>query len=135
MSIPTIRAVFESRLKTWADAQAPVIPVAFQGVGFQKPDKKPFLECFLMPNVVMNRDVSAAHERHLGYFQVNCWAPSGLGMGQAEALAQSVKALFPVVPKTGSVSVETPPKIDKALVDSTEAWVIVPVLITYRYEA
>lgn len=134
MSIPTIRAALESRLKTWADAQNPVVKIAFQGVGFQKPST-PFLECFLIPNVAMHRDVAATHERHLGFFQVNCWAPSGSGMGQAEALAQSIKALYPVMPKTGSVSIESPPKIDKALVDSTEAWVIVPVLITYRFEA
>lgn len=134
MSIPTIRAALESRLKTWADAQS--IKVAYQSVAFTKPSPPaPFLEATLIPNVAMNRDVAATHERHLGFFQVNCWAPSGLGMGQAEALAQSVKALYPVMPKTGSVSVETPPKIDKALVDPTEAWVIVPVLITYRYEA
>lgn len=133
MSNPVIRAALESRLKTWADAQS--IPVSFENVAFTKPANfTPFLECFLIPNVVMNRDVSATHERHYGFFQVNVWAQKGKGMGQAEALAQSVKALYPVVPKTGSVSVETPPKIDKALLDDS-GWVIVPVLISYRFEA
>lgn len=125
----------ESRLKTWADAQSPVIKIAFQNIGFAKSTGVPFLECVLIPNVSMNRDVAAQHERHLGFFQVNCWAPSGAGMGQAEGLAQSVKTLYPVVPKTGSVSVESPPKIDQAIPDTSGAWVIVPVLIPYRFEA
>ena len=132
MSIPIIRAMLEARLKTWADTQS--IPIAYQGVAFTKPNT-PFLECVLIPNIVFNRDVAATGERHLGFFQVNCWAKVGSGMGQAEALAQSVKALYPVVPKVGSVSIETPPKIDRALPDSSGAWMIVPVLISYRYEA
>lgn len=132
MSVPTIRAALESRLKSWADTQG--IPIAFQNMAFTK-GSVPFLEAILIPNQTLNRDVAAAHERHLGFFQVNCWAPRGTGMGQAEALASSVKALYPVVPKTGSVSVESPPKIDQALPDSSGAWVIVPVLIQYRYEA
>lgn len=134
MSISVIRAALESRLKLWADAQNPVVKIAFQNVGFEKP-ATPFVECILIPNVAMNRDVAASGERHLGFFQINCWAPNGKGMGQAEALAQSVKALFPVVPKAGSISVESPPKIDKALLDTSGAWVIVPVLIQYRFEA
>lgn len=133
MSIPTIRAAFESRLKTWADAQS--ISIAFQNVSFQREVGIPFLEAILIPNVALNRDVAAQHERHLGFFQVNCWAPNGTGMGQAESMAESVKALFPVVPKIGSVSVESPPKIDHALLDQSGQWVIVPVLISYRYEA
>lgn len=134
MSIPTIRAALESRLKTWADAQNPPIKISFQGVGFQKPATK-FLECMLLPNMAMSRDLAASHERHLGFFQINCWAPVGSGMGQAESLAENVKSLFPVIPKTGTVSVESPPKIDNAILDSSGNWVIVPVIISYRYEA
>ncbi len=135
MSIPLIRSAFESRLKVWADSQTPVIPIAFQNVGFTK-TSVPFLEPVLIPNLLINRDVAASHERYVGLWQVNCWSPIGKGMGQAESLAENVKQLFPVIPKVGNLSIEKPPRIEKSMTDtSSGGWIIVPLLIHYRYEA
>jgi hypothetical protein len=134
MSNAKIRAELETRLKTWADAQSPKIPIAFQNVAFTKPaDGSPYMEPILMPNATINRTVDGKRKTYIGLFQVNCWAQSGNGMGTVEALAQSVVNLFPILPKTGAVSIEKTPEAEHPLMDDT-GWVIVPVTIQYRME-
>lgn len=135
MSNAVIRAYFDQRLKTWADAQNPKIKIANEQQGFTKPtDSSTWLESFLIPNTTMNRELSGTRKTMLGFFQVNCWAPSGRGMGVVDALAQNIVNLFPLVPKSGAVSIEGTPSADRPI-ESEPGWVIVPVLISYRYEA
>lgn len=134
MSNTVIRTELETRLKQWADAQVPKIPISFEGVPFTKPTSGVFLEAVLIPNVTLDTDVSASGKRRLGLFQVNCWAKSGKGMREVETLAQSVIDLFPILPKTGTVSIESTPFADQPL-DDPAGWIIVPVLIQYRYES
>ena len=128
-----LRAAFEQRLSSWASAQSPPIPIAYENVSFVKPTSGMYLECFLMPNVTMSRDVAASKERQLGMFQVNCWGPQGVGMGVLTTLAENVKSLFPVVPKIGLASIEQPPHVGSSLNDQ-DGWKIIPVTIKYRYE-
>jgi hypothetical protein len=132
MSNAVIRAELETRLKAWADAQIPEVPIAFQNVPFTKPTG-PYLEAILMPNGTFNKELSGTRKTYIGIFQVNCWAPSGKGMGQVEALSQSVVNLFPILPKSGAVSIEQTPTAEKPLPDDS-GWVIVPVTIKYRME-
>jgi hypothetical protein len=54
-------------------------------------------------------------------------------MGSTEQMANSIKQAFPVIPKLGGVSIEQPPKVGSPLQDS--GWIVVPVLISYRYES
>lgn len=133
MSNATIRAELETRLKTWADAQTPKIPVSFEGVPFTKPASGTYLECFLIPAVTIDADVSATRQRRLGIFQVNCWIKSGTGMRQVETLAQNIIDLFPILPKTGAVSIESTPYADNSILDPS-GWIAVPVSIQYRHE-
>jgi hypothetical protein len=135
MSNSIIRAELETRLKTWADAQSPKIPIAFQNVPFTKPTTSGsvFLECFLIPNVTMNIELSGQRSTLYGIFQVNCWVQQGKGMKAAETLAQSVINIFPMLPKTGDVSIEGTPTAEPSLLDDS-GWVVVPVTIKYRYE-
>lgn len=133
MSNSIIRSELESRLKTWADAQTPKIPIAFENVAFTKPTTGVFMEAFLLPNITLNPEVSANRKRLIGIFQINCWAKSGNGMKTVEQLAQNVIDLFPVMPKSNVVSIEETPNAEKHLLDST-GWVVVPVTIKYRAE-
>lgn len=132
---PTIRTFFETRLMNWAAQQTPTIPISFENVRFTKPanGNTPFLECMLIPNVVKSRDLAQTAQTRLGLFQVNCWMPQGEGMGDVEALADSVAALFKPNPKTSPVTIEQHPTINRSVLDDS-SWVIVPVLIKYRYE-
>lgn len=133
MSNQTVATFFESRLQTWAQAQVPPVPIAFENVGFVKPSNSAWLEPFLIPNTTMNKEVSGQRKTHLGLYQVNCWAPKGEGMGEVRALADAVIDLFPLLPK-GAVSVEETPTASRPLPDG-DNYVVVPVLIKYRYES
>jgi hypothetical protein len=134
MSNSVIRAELETRLKAWADAQVPKIPIAPQGASFTKPLSGGFLEPLLLPNGTINNDLSGKRKTHVGIFEVRCWSPSGRGMGDVEKLSNNVINLFPLLPKTGSVSVENTPYSERPEFD-TSGWIIVPVLILYRYES
>lgn len=132
MSNAIIRAALETRLKTWADAQTPKVPVAYQGAPFTKPTGA-FLEAFLIPNDTLHKEVSGQRKTYIGLFQINCWAPSGKGMGEVERLSQKVIDLFPMLPKTGAVSIESTPSAERPIMDDS-GWVIVPVTARYRME-
>lgn len=134
MSNTIIRAELETRLKAWADAQDPKIPVSFENAAFVKPTTGVYLECFLIPAATIDVDVGATRKRRLGLFQINCWAKSGTGMRQAETLAQNVIDLFPILPKTGAVSIEATPYADDSIPDPS-GWLAVPVTIKYRHES
>jgi hypothetical protein len=134
MSNSIIRAEFETRLSHWADAQNPKIPIAFEGVAFTKPTNgTPFLEAFLLPGPTLNRTVDGKRKTYIGLFHINCWAPSGRGMGQVERIAQAIADLFPMLPKMGRVSVEKTPAAGKSPLDDS-GWLIVPVTVEYRME-
>lgn len=134
MSNKIIRAELETRLKMWAASQPTKIPVAYEGVAFTKPTDGMYLETFLLPTDVIDSDLAATRKRYIGIFQVNCWAKSGKGMGQVEQLAQNIIDLFPILPKTGAVSIERTPYAEGSILDDT-GWIIVPVTIEYRYES
>lgn len=135
MSNSVIRAELDGRLKAWASAQTPKVPVAFEGLAFTKPTDGVFLESFLLPAATFNTDITASKERRIGVYQVNCWAKNtGRGMKVVEQLAQNVANLFPVVPKTGVVSIEQPPHVEDSILDPS-GWIIVPVVIRYRHES
>ena len=82
----------------------------------------------------MNNELSGSRKTHLGILEVRCWCPSGKGMGAVEQLSNSIINLFPLLPKVGGVSVEKTPYAEDYLLDEA-GWVIVPVLVFYRYES
>jgi hypothetical protein len=134
LSNKIIRAELETRLKAWADSQVPKIPVAFEGVSFTKPNNGPMLECFLLPSATLDSNVSGTRKTRLGIFHVNVWAQSGKGMGQAESLAQSIVDLFPMLPRQGTVSIESTPFAGDHQ-DDIAGWLGIPVTIQYRHES
>ena len=133
MSNSIIRAELEGKLKTWADAQVPRVPIAFEGVSFTKPTTGAFLEPLLIPNVTAD-NLAGSRKTSLGIFEVRCWYPSGKGMGGVEQLTNSIINLFPLLPKTGVVSIENTPYAEHPQIDEA-GWLIVPVLVFYRYES
>lgn len=132
MSNSIVRQALESRLAAYAQANG--IPVAYENDDFTKPTSGIWLECFLIPNLTLNRETTASHTRLLGLFQVNVWGRKGEGSADTEAAADAVAALFPVVPKTGVISIEKPPHVGRALLDDS-GWTARPVLMSYRYDA
>lgn len=127
------RSEIETRINEWARAQSPAIPVAFQNVKFTKPVSGPYLEVVLLGDNSTNRNLAADGIRTYGMFQVNVYAPVNAGMGQVEALAKSIVDLFPVIPKTGTVSIEAPLNTSGSTV--IDAFVCIPVRARYRIES
>jgi hypothetical protein len=128
----TLRTEIETRLKVWADAQSPVIPIAYQNVKFNKPLSGSYLEVVLLGHHGKSSGLSASGVTRTGIFQINCYSSLNTGMAQVETLAESVVSLFPVVPKTGTVSIEAPLSWSGSYVEDT--FVCVPVRARYRIE-
>lgn len=134
MSQFIIQSELETRVKNWAAAQSPVVQVAYENVPFTKPaDKSPFVEVYLSPVVTSNVTVAGNRQRYLGNLYINIWTPDGKGTGQSNRILASLVSAFPVVPKTGSVSIESLPNAKRAIYE--DGWRVVPVTIQYRYEA
>lgn len=129
----TIRQELETRLSVFAAALSPPVPVSYENVSFNRPATGPFLECFVNSGSTVNVTVDGTRTRERGVFQINVWFPSGGGMAKPELLAAQIVAAFPVVPKTGNVSIEQTPNTKQALLD-VSGWIIIPISCMYRYE-
>jgi hypothetical protein len=131
MSQYTIRQEIESKLKSWADSQYPKLPIAFENVSFEKPTSD-WLELVFMPSVTINPTVAASRATLYGMFQINIYTKQDTGTKRSEQLAESIIKLFPVVPKTGTVSIEQTGSVMNPLYDSQ--WRILPLRFRYRQE-
>lgn len=125
------RSEMEIKLINWAAAQVPPVQVAIEGVPFVR-GTTPFIQVFFLNSSNINPTLSGTRTRTRGILQVNCWVKDGKGPKVIEDIAEAIVALFPVVPKIGSVSVEQTPNISQLLTD--EDWKIAPVQIKYRTE-
>lgn len=93
MTQATIRKAFETRLKTWADAQTPAIPVAWENVAFTPPAGR-YLRAYLLPSKVPRLFLDGTGRTFRGVFQVSFYMPLDKGAGSAESLIASLDAAF-----------------------------------------
>lgn len=94
MSDRIIRSLFELRLKAWADARVPKLPIAFEDVAFTPPDGA-HLRAFLLPANPDSEDLEGKHVAYLGVFQVSVVTKAGSGRGAAGLVAEEIATLFP----------------------------------------
>ena len=132
MSLTSIRNELETRLNTWANSFNPAIAVAWEGVPFQLPTDR-YVEVFLLPSATINPTVDGGRKREYGIFQVNVYVKDGKGTKQLNELVDSLVTYFPVVPKTGNVSIERTPSVSVGI--TMNGWRSVPVSIPYRMES
>jgi len=96
MSDKIIRSLFEGRLKMWATARVPALPIAYEDVAFTPPaDGSPYLRAFMLPANTTSEDLEGKHTAYRGVFQVSVVTKAGIGRGTAEAIADEIYALFP----------------------------------------
>jgi hypothetical protein len=93
MSLAIIRKAFETRLKTWADAQTPAIPVAWPNVTFTPPAGR-YVRAFVLPADTTSDTLDKLHRAYTGIFQVSLCMPLNTGSGSAESLAASLDTAF-----------------------------------------
>lgn len=135
MSDRIIRSLFEGRLKTWATARVPALPIAYQGVAFTPPvDGSPYLRAFLLPASPDSHDLEGKHTAYSGEFQVSVVTKAGIGQGAAESIADEIAALYPnnlpLTKTTFTVYVRSPMATAQAQPDDTTT--TLPLSFTYR---
>ncbi|PVZ56565.1 hypothetical protein C9422_18765 [Pseudomonas sp. B1(2018)] len=135
MSDRIIRSLFEARLKTWATARVPALPIAYEDVAFTPPaDGSPYLRPFLLPANPTSEDLEGKHTAYRGVFQVSVVTKAGEGRGAAGLIADEIAALFPNnldLTKTDfTVYVRSPMATASARQDDTTT--SLPLSFTYR---
>lgn len=134
MSQPRIREALESRLNTWAAAQSPAVPVAWQNKDYTPTIGVRYVRAYLLSGDAQNPIFGAQHRRLVGLMQVDVVAPTGTGMAASEALAESLCAQFKrgtTLTQDGlTVVMDASPSIGPTLIE--EGWVVLPVSIRYR---
>lgn len=128
----SIRSELETRLKTFADAQVPPIPIAWEGTPFTPPKDGAFFEVKMLASTNTSVNVAASNTRVRGNFQVNVVDRDGVGSKKIEDLASQVAALYPMLPKTGTVSIEQPAQKSAAILLLDKR--IIAVTVNYRQE-
>lgn len=135
MSDKIIRSLFEGRLKTWATARVPPLPIAYEDVAFTPPaDGSPYLRAFLLPANTTSEDLEGKHTAYRGVFQVSVVTKAGSGRGTAEGIADEIAALFPsnlaLTKTTFTVYVRSPMATAPAQQADTAS--LLPLSFTYR---
>lgn len=93
MSQAIIRAAIEQRLKTWADAEIPAVPIAYQNAPFVPP-AGPYIRAFLLPAETNSPFLEGGSRTYIGVYQLSVCAPETTGSAVAEALLAELEALF-----------------------------------------
>ena len=134
MSDPAIRAALETRLKTWADAQAPPVPIAWEDVPYT-PTGARYVRAFLLPAETQTPAMTADYRLYAGLMQVSICVPSGQGPGASDALYESLKSSFDYQTKltaTGGFTVLINRVPAKGPVMLGDGYRVLPVSIYYR---
>jgi hypothetical protein len=136
MSDSIIASAIEGRLATWAAAQVPPIPVAWENVTYAPVTGQRYLRGFLMPANTENPSQGGKHKHHHGIYQVSVFIPAnpGAGAGAARTIANDIKALFAcptTIVKSGiNVNILRSPATAQGIPDDT-GFYMVPVTIWY----
>lgn len=93
MSQKIVRAGLEKKLKAWADAQTPVITVAWENLTFTAP-AGPYIRAFLIPETTLSLTLDKTHRRYAGILQVDLVMPINGGSSPAETLLASMLTEF-----------------------------------------
>lgn len=134
MSAKRIRAIYEGRLKTWADARSPALRVAYENVPFTPASGETYLKAYLLPAKTDAPDLAGTVTTYRGVFQVSVVVPINKGAGAALGIADELVALFVVnarLTASGFTAQQISPcSVAPALQDETNY--TVPVSFQYR---
>lgn len=130
----SIRSELETILINWCQSQSPPIKIALENVPFIKPPAtEVYLEVYFLTSATVAPDVAATRERERGVMQINICSPQSIGSSKSDEVAQFIKQLYPIVPKSGTVSIEKPINVMQGMARIDGTWVV-GLRITYRQE-
>lgn len=135
MSTAKIRAAFETRLATWAAAQVPPLPIAYENRTFNPPtDGSTYLRAFVLESPTLSSTLDRRHREYGGIFQVSIQCAPNTGVGAAQALAAQLCALWPPEQlfrySDIEIVIEEPPSVGPKI--SQPEYFVVPVSVDYR---
>ncbi|MES2262096.1 MAG: phage tail terminator-like protein [Pseudomonadota bacterium] len=134
MSDAIIRSAIEGRLKTWAQAQTPAIPIAFANSGYRPVTGQRYLSGTLVPAITLNPSQGGKHKRYHGFYQVDVRVPDGGGTGDISTIAKAIEVLFEcptTIPKDGlNVHINRTPSTGPGASDGA-GFYMVPVTVWY----
>lgn len=137
MSNLIVRAAIEGRLKTWAAAYTPVLPVTLQNEGYVPSNGTAYIRGTLMPAETKHLGRSGQHKQYHGMYQVSIYFPDGEGWGEAEAAAKAIEVLFEapttIVKSARNVNITRTPAIASGAPDGS-GFFMVPVTIWYEMQ-
>jgi hypothetical protein len=136
MSQKTIRSLLESRLKAWAAARVPALPIAFENASFTPPQGA-YLAAYLLPADTTSQDLEGSLRNRAGVFQVNIVCPTGKGPAEGQTIAAELDALFPANLRLTSgpfVLQTTSPTRERSAIQSDDRYTV-PVDFTYRSDS
>lgn len=93
MSQAIIRQALETKLNTWAAAQTPSIPVAWENVPFTPPSTR-YIRSNILPAPTTSGTLARTHVRYSGILQVTLVMPNNSGPSAADALIDSLRTAF-----------------------------------------
>jgi hypothetical protein len=131
MSDTLIAQAFESTLKTWADAQTPAIPVAWENVEFNPPAGR-YAYAHLIPNEAKHLYFDGSGRARQGIFQVMFYMPNGTGAGAVRSLVDSLDAAFSITITAGGLRIWLTSPFSAAPALPHPDRFVVPVSATYR---
>lgn len=133
MSQSIIRAAIEQRLKAWADAEAPVVTIAYQNAPFTPPSG-PHIRAFLLPGETGSPFLEGGARTYLGVYQFSICAPESTGPATAESMLAELEALFPAnlrIVQSGVTVVVTSP-VSAGPADPEPGLYVIPCRFRYR---
>ena len=134
MSNVIIRKAFEDRLATWAAAQLPPLPIAYENRAFSPPANGRYLQAFLIPARTDSEFLEGNHRGYDGIFQVSIVMPLGSGTAQAGNIALALDAIYPVYFKDNAISIYITSPMSAAPPIITDNTFVLPVSCLYRGE-
>lgn len=134
MSNVLIRAAFETRLATWAAAQTPPLPIAYENRAFAAPANNRYLRAYLIPARTASDYLEGTHRSYEGIFQVSIVQPLSAGTAAASTIALALDALYPASFLDGSmrVFITSPMSISPAIIEPNNY--VLPASCFYRVE-
>lgn len=134
MSDAIISAAFESRLKAWAAARTPPLPVSYENVSFTPPTDGKYVAAWLMPTRTANEMLSQEHRAFEGIFQVNIVQPRDVGAVAARLIKDEIDALYPTSFTHGGLTINITAPIGAASGIPAEGTYTLPVSCRYRVD-
>jgi hypothetical protein len=134
MSNSDIREAFETRIATWAAAQTPALPIAWENTSYTPSPQTMYLRCAMLPAATQDPSMGAKHIRLTGMYAINVYGVQDQGPAAAEAAADAIIALFPrggMVQNGVTINIDTTGSRAQGLND-INGFFFIPVRIKYR---